>query len=367
MTSAPQSQLAPTTKEKLRQAWRDHKLVLFLGAGVSQPYGLPMWSDLVLTLLVDEYPDQFKSLWEHYRQPFGSWLAETYGLTPVMLARLSQWKFNSKQRGNTFQQYVRDMLYPEPEIPPKEPTALKAVAQLTARSEEDGRCIPLIVTFNFDDLLERELEALGVLYQTVYSDARRKGHGLPIVHPHGFLPRMGDPPESDLVFAEFEYHQLSFSSVHWAQVEMLNALRNYTVLFVGLSMSDPNLRRLLDASRSASEPASHFLFRKNYSMTPNERQRAAQTINERMLSQFPSGQQIDPNLIKSAAQFESAIDNMLSAQRTYDEQLFGDMGVEVIWYNEHANIPGMLGEISGRPPRQRTSKLSVGRRNKTKR
>src|SRR6185436_14862278 len=149
--------LEPKVKEKLRQAWRDHKLVLFLGAGVSQPYGLPMWSDMVLTLLVDEYPDRFKSLWEHYRRPFGSWLAETYGLTPVMLARLSQWKFNSRQRGNTFQQYVRDMLYPEPEIQPAEPTALQAVAQLTALSERVGRCIPLIVTFNFDDLLEREL------------------------------------------------------------------------------------------------------------------------------------------------------------------------------------------------------------------
>lgn len=326
------SRLEQKAKEKLRQAWRDHRLVLFLGAGVSQPYGLPMWSDMVLTLLVDEYPEKFKSLWEHYRRPFGSWLAETYGLTPVMLARLSQWKFQSKGRSSTFQEYVRDMLYPEPPQTPKGLTSLKAVAQLTARSERLGRRIPLIVTLNFDDLLEREL--------------KRNGERLPILHPHGFLPRKVLPPEADLVFAELEYHRLSFSSIHWAQVEMLNALRNYTVLFIGLSMTDPNLRRLLDASRSIGDPPSHFLFRKSYTLTQAEMARAARTVNERVLSQFPSNQ--PPPELKDPTQFEDAVNQMLRAQRQYDEQLFGDMGVEVIWYNEHSDVPGMLAEISRR-------------------
>ncbi|MBC7912314.1 MAG: SIR2 family protein [Pyrinomonadaceae bacterium] len=338
------SNLSPTVKKRLRQAWRDHKLVLFLGAGVSQPYGLPMWSDLVLTLLVDEYPEQFKSLWAHYRRPFGSWLSETYGLTPMMLARLSQWKFQSKGRGCSFPEYLRDMLYQDPKPQPKGATALKAVAKLASLSEQSGRRIPLIITLNFDDLLEQELEALGVPVQTVYNDARKNGNGLPILHPHGFLPSKGTPPEAGLVFAEDEYHKLSFSSIHWAQVEMLNALRNHTVLFIGLSMSDPNLRRLLDASHIPNDPPSHFLFRKNYILTQAERTKAARTINERMLSQFSTGQPIQANL-KNSRQFESAINNMLSAQHLYDEQLFRDMGVEAIWYTEHSDIPVMLREI----------------------
>ncbi len=339
--------MSSSAKARLRQAWREHKLVLFLGAGVSQPYGIPMWSDLVLTLLVDEYPENFKSLWEHYRQPFGSWLAETYGLSPVMLARLSQWKFQNKGQACSFNEYVRDMLYPESQHSPRDTTALAAIAKIAARSERSGRRIPLIITLNFDDLLERELKARHVVFQTVYSDARRNGDGLPILHPHGFLPQQGATPEADLVFAELEYHRLSFSSIHWAQVEMLNALRNYTVLFIGLSMSDPNLRRLLDASHISGEPASHFLFRKNYALTQEERARAARTINDRMLSQVPRGQPITPNL-KNPQQFERAIDNMLSMQCNYDEQLFRDMGVEVIWYDEHSHVPAMLQEIPGK-------------------
>lgn len=349
--SNPQLKLPPGTQAKLRQAWRDRNLVLFLGAGVSQPYGLPMWSDLVLTLLVDEYPDQFKSLWEHYRRPFGSWLAEKYSLTPVMLARLSQWKFQSKGRSCTFQEYVRDMLYPDPPGRPKQRTALQAIAELAARSERSGRRIPLIVTLNFDDLLEGELKARGVAARPVYDEARGKGDGLPIIHPHGFLPRGERPPETDLVFAEREYHKLSFSMTHWAQVAILSALRNYTVLFIGLSMSDPNLRRLLDASRLPHEPPCHFLFRQKYVLTPEDKQKAAQTINERMLSQLPRDQPMTPEL-KSPQQFEEAIDKMLSAQRYYDAQLFRDMGVELIWYDDHAQVPGLLRQIPG-PSRQR--------------
>ena len=127
--------LESKVRKKLRQAWGDHKLALFLGAGVSQPYGLPMWSEMVLTLLIDEY-EQFKSLWEYYRRPFSSWMAETYGLTPVMLARLSQWKFQSNGRGSTFQVYVRDMLYSEPRQLSKGPTSLQAVAELAAADRQ---------------------------------------------------------------------------------------------------------------------------------------------------------------------------------------------------------------------------------------
>lgn len=30
---------------------------------------------------------------------------------------------------------------------------------------------------------------------------------------------------------------------------------------------------------------------------------------------------------------------------SYDEQLFRDKGVDIIWYDEHTDIPEMLGEI----------------------
>jgi SIR2-like domain len=81
------------------------------------------------------------------------------------------------------------------------------------------------------------------------------------------VPLDGQVPDGKLIFAEQEYHALSYSSIHWAQVEMLSALRCFTVVFVGLSMTDPNLRRFLDATAIPGRPA-HFLFRKRYTIAP---------------------------------------------------------------------------------------------------
>ncbi len=345
--NSPQSAPLPTIPDndlaRLQKAWRDRKLVLCLGAGVSIPYGLPPWNELVLTLLIDEFSKMFKDLLEHYRRPFGSWLAETFGLTPLMLARLAQKQFESAPRSGSFAEYVREMMYLSYREPPHA-TALAVIACLIKRSESQGRSIPLVITLNFDNLLELELEKKGVAARSIHSARRTDGEGLPILHPHGFLPKDGDTPQTELVFAEEEYHQLSYSTVHWAQIELLHALRTYTVLFVGLSMSDPNLRRLLDATRagaSDTEPV-HFLFRQRYDLTPTQRRRAAETIDERVRSQVRGP---NPPVLKSPADFEDAITRMLAVPSEYDQSLFADMGVHVIWYNAHDDIPAMLGQI----------------------
>ncbi|HSG38616.1 MAG TPA: hypothetical protein VLE27_03165, partial [Thermoanaerobaculia bacterium] len=48
------SQVNRSDLEGLQRAWREKDLVLFLGAGVSKPYGIPTWNDLVLEILFDQ-------------------------------------------------------------------------------------------------------------------------------------------------------------------------------------------------------------------------------------------------------------------------------------------------------------------------
>jgi hypothetical protein len=103
---------------------------------------------------------------------------------------------------------------------------------------------------------------------------------LPVLHVRGYLPSTKPIPEADLVFTEDEYHRVSFSPFHCSQTELVSLLRNYTVLFVGLSMSDPNLRRLLDASHSPNSGTNHYLLRTGYTLTPQDRIRAYATIVE---------------------------------------------------------------------------------------
>ena len=72
---------------------------------------------------------------------------------------------------------------------------------------------------------------------------------MPILHTHGFIPREVDSDyERNVVLSEEDYHGLYRDAFHWANVEQLHSLTQTTCYFIGLSLRDPNLRRLLDIS-----------------------------------------------------------------------------------------------------------------------
>src|SRR5262245_32274847 len=124
----------PECPTQLKRAWAQRKLVLFLGAGVSQPYGLPSWNDLVLTLLLDESSRAFDKFWPHYRVPLGTWLAEKFGLSAVAMARLTRaYARDHNFDDQRFLTYVRDELY-RFYREPNGPTTLTRIADLLTTS-----------------------------------------------------------------------------------------------------------------------------------------------------------------------------------------------------------------------------------------
>ena len=70
--------------------WRNRQLVLFLGAGVSMPYGLPSWKSLVLELLFEQAQGtrQLGNMWPHYRRAVASWMTDYFDYNPLVLARM---------------------------------------------------------------------------------------------------------------------------------------------------------------------------------------------------------------------------------------------------------------------------------------
>src|SRR6185436_18817278 len=91
---------------------------------------------------------------------------------------------------------------------------------------------------------------------------------LPCYHVHGVLPfrRLHDlkveegldaearaaalvrirPIIGNFVFSEDEYHTEYSDPYRWSNMTMINQLGRFSGLFVGLSLHDPNLRRLID-------------------------------------------------------------------------------------------------------------------------
>jgi hypothetical protein len=337
----------------LQQAWRERRLVFFLGAGVSNPYGLSNWTDLVLDLVLKK-SHKLEQFWPHYRKALALWMTDYFDFSPLALARVVKYNLSKSGRNLTederlqrFLQLVRKSLYSTfNEEPDGGNTTLQMIAKLCARGHKkrEARHIPMIFTTNFDNVLELELKKAKVKAQPIYDATRRTNNdALPVIHVHGYLPHAGKIPSVKLVFTEDEYHHLSYSFYHWALADIINCLRNYTVLFVGHSMSDPNLRRLLDATHLEGEGLTHYLLRKEYELKPAERARAERIVQEYAEEQ---GRRANLTQVKVKSDVSAALDGMLRQAHVYDRQLFKDMGIGTIWLNDFDDIPKILEQVA---------------------
>ena len=340
--------------EGLQRAWREKDLVLFLGAGVSKPYGIPTWNDLVLEILFDQtdVARRLESIDLPFRRALAAWLVDYYDYDPIILARVVKNEIRrraSRRSGEgddahaLFLEKVREHLYPrepqEPPIPP-EPTTLTAVADFIKRSGEDSG-VTAVVSFNYDDLLERKLGE-GIEFQPVWNARRHREKGLPILHPHGFLPQEGDFEDCELVFTEDDYHGLTTTVFHWALTAIVNYLRHNTVLFIGLSMLDPNLRRLLDASYVYGDIPAHWQVQKRHKIPRGEIRNVLRDIRNRA-RRFRQDVGMDPP--EEMPELTEAIRAVLQQADSYDRNLFESMGVKTIWLEDYDDIPALLERI----------------------
>jgi SIR2-like domain len=340
----------------LRYAWRNRQLVLFLGAGVSMPYGLPSWKSLVLELLFEQAQGtrRLGNMWPHYRRAVASWMTDYFDYNPLVLARMVERDLRLKTPGkldrvnpsfdelDLFLERLRTYLYANYREPAKK-TILAAIAGLIAKG--DRRCgVDSVITFNFDDLLEAELRSRKVAVKPVTNGERQQGHGLRVIHPHGYIPRAGPICRQDIVFTEPDYHKLTESVFHWGLSEIVDRLRKNTVLFIGLSMSDPSLRRLLDASRNSGIPP-HWQIQKRHEIRDREFLEVMAEV-ERRVREYAKllGNGFDEQ--KKPSQLEESIRAALQQADTYDREVFESMGVKTIWVDRFDDVPSIISAIA---------------------
>lgn len=205
-----------------------------MGAGISMGCGLPSWEELVLRVL--------NKVWQ--RDPE---MAEVLILERQVLAT----RYAKQKAGVQFNRIIHECLYAgDIAISP----CIKAIATSGIRQ---------ICNFNFDDLVEEAFLTIGVepAVATPIENCQPKHNGITVFHPHGMLPRFDRDLELDnsrIVFSEDDYHNLYSDPYSWANIVQLSLLTGFSVLFIGLSMQDPNLRRLIDLSRSKGFRNQHF-------------------------------------------------------------------------------------------------------------
>jgi hypothetical protein len=199
---------------------------------------------------------------------------------------------------------------------------LEAVAAL-ARAERDAKGVQAIVNYNYDDLLEEYLKAQKIKCMTVVSGGDRVPDGvLPSYHVHGLIrasdylakgPGARVQARGNFVFSEDEYHAEYSDPYRWSNMTQISHLGRYTGLFIGLSMEDPNIRRLIDVTH----------------------RQYPETRNFAILTRRQS-------LARGKDDKRALLRNLFEEVETTS---FERIGVGVLWVDRHEDTPGLLLKI----------------------
>jgi len=221
LVAQPQNDPQPII-ERLAGAER---LTFVLGAGASMEAGLPSWAGLVRALLESAAPT---SLDENDRAAWLDAAAESGLLGMAATARVlagSDKEFVKRVDEHLYRGKGPDYFDPGP---------------LTREIAAWKQAYPEIqlATFNYDQLLERALQDVGLTAQPREDNAPEPDGTAYVRHLHGLLT--GTPANDAVVLTERDYAVWSLGS--WQDDFMSEALTGVCV-FLGLSFTDQNLLR----------------------------------------------------------------------------------------------------------------------------
>lgn len=265
--------------------------VLFLGAGVSASANVPNWNELLKGLM--NHKDVYCK--DYYDEVY-----QEMNFSNLMTARYIRKVANLDKK--SLVESVRKLLYSNKEY---ESDLVAAICAMVKGNDK----VRSIITYNYDTLIEEGLNNIGKRSFSIYKNNRGEGNDFPIYHVHGIVYRnsFSDAFE-DIVLSEEDYHDVYSQVFDWSNVEQLHALTRCTCFFIGLSLKDPNLRRLLEiAKKRSGKSVRHYAFLERTSFS----------------------------------------DNVEVREKDFEirENLLADLGLNVIWYeggNYHKELPILL-------------------------
>lgn len=147
-------------------------------------------------------------------------------------------------------------------------TSANAIAKVVLKSIEQGIGPQSILSFNAEALLlaiinsyirepyigkikRRNDTCKGKFDKIVSGISNRSSQKIPYIFCHGTLPTYESPYKKfefgmhKLVFSESSYLQLSNNAFSWQANSFINMCANHRVIFIGLSLTDANIRKWL--------------------------------------------------------------------------------------------------------------------------
>lgn len=210
--------------KNIRQANEEDRLAIFVGAGVSKSsdtdyISLPSWSDLISELKSD--------------------LAITEELDYLKLAQLHYLEFGEQKYNQTLKKYFPEDIAPS--------SLHRTILKINPR---------VIITTNWDCVIENAIEQEGYLYDKICTDKDLVSS----TSPNKFIKIHGDFKNHNIVFKEDDY--LNYSR-NFPLIEnyIKSIFSTHTVLFLGYSYNDINLKHIMKwiQSHSSSVPPMYLV------------------------------------------------------------------------------------------------------------
>jgi len=298
---------------QLKNSYHNDEIILMIGAGTSKDAGVPSWNELLKDLNLSIINQNLSSrLTTEEKNEFAEGLLNMQNGAPLVSA-----SYIRNALGENFTDEIKKSLYKNVK-PVKEQILLETIAKLSIpRRRRVG--IEAVITYNFDDLLENHLKRNGVDFKSIYCERDFEiPTKLSVYHVHGFIPKTQNDyknlESSILVFSEDGYHQMQSDPYSWSNIVQMKALREKTCVLIGLSGVDPNLRRLFSIHSEKSSTCKHYI------------------LLERQFNSSISEK--SPKFLEFS-----------KLHHKIQEDTFKEIGLNVIWYEKHSEIPNILEEL----------------------
>lgn len=320
--------------EDVKYSYKSGQFSLFLGAGVSSSAGLPDWDTLLNSLFVSMLTSEMDGDKKRDNSEISSIvkrLREVDEPSALMSARYIRkgMSISGSSEQTRFINAVTEQLYSlRNKRHSIDSSLIKSIAAMCMPGRT-GAKVKSVVTYNFDDLIERELSKRQITHKSIFEEIDLPSpEELPLYHVHGYLPedrtQYSNLDRGTLVFSEEGYHKIYSESYHWSNLVQLNNLKETTCVMIGLSMTDPNLRRLLEIAARSIEKPKHYAFLKRISIEEFA------TDNSKKLVNAPQG----------------TIKMFLDRHHSLNEEVLKELGVNIIWYENYEEIPRIINDIS---------------------
>lgn len=243
---------------------RDLPYSLVLGAGVSIECGAKNWNGLLAA-----YSDKISD--DKYVEDIDKVYGKV-GDSNLIKAQLVKDVFNFNGKEYQYYDVLQQGLYPAGGKfdfegagsiqGSKTDYMLYHIARIMNKNKERKNF--KVITYNYDDYLEFFInnileEEYRFKYHSLFNGEMRLQNSLPIYHVHGFMPyqkyktKIADKYMKSIVLTEKDYNELYNDSYRWEINVQLLTYRENICVFVGSSLTDPNIRRLIRIAKDSTK------------------------------------------------------------------------------------------------------------------